>query len=279
MEALGVITHVDQHTDWVLSIIYVQKANGELHLCLDPCDLNRAIHCNHHKMPMVEEVAHKFTLLHQAQHTSWILVHSPFGRYCFLCLPFGLVCSQDIFQRKMDQFLEECPGCIRITDDINVHGCTEAEHDAHLHNLMQVACKYGPHSCVQSTANACKGPSHKLLWLPIWCQWCQPRPREGWCCTCSPSTHECHWTPRVPWHGDIPQPLHPWPVHSDCSSARTPEKRCWLHLKCQLWGCFWVSQTSHHQWHHPQIFRPITACDHTSRCLTGRPWCSTSTEQ
>ena len=58
MEALGVITHVDQPTDWVLSITYIQKANGELHLCLDPCDLNRAICHNHHKMPTVEEVAH-----------------------------------------------------------------------------------------------------------------------------------------------------------------------------------------------------------------------------
>ena len=43
----------------------------------------------------------------------------------------------------MDQFLKECPGCIRITDDITVHGHTEAEHDAHLQNLMQVACRYG----------------------------------------------------------------------------------------------------------------------------------------
>ena len=43
----------------------------------------------------------------------------------------------------MDQFLKECPGCIGIANDITVHGHTEAEHDAHLHNLMQVACKYG----------------------------------------------------------------------------------------------------------------------------------------
>ena len=69
--------------------------------------------------------------------------NSPFGRYCFLHLPFGLVCSQDIFQKKMDQSLKECPGCIGITDDITIHGCTEAKHDAHLQNLMQVACKYG----------------------------------------------------------------------------------------------------------------------------------------
>ena len=159
MDAMGVSTHVDQPTDWVSSITNVQKANSELCLCLDPCDFNRAIHCDHHKMPTVEEVAHEFenlcyfTKLY-AHHGYWSIVldeessllttfNSPFGRYCFLHLPFGLVCSQDIFQKKMDQFLEECPGYIGITDHITVHGCSEAEHNAHLWNLMRVAHKYG----------------------------------------------------------------------------------------------------------------------------------------
>ena len=43
----------------------------------------------------------------------------------------------------MDQFLEECLRGTGIANDITVHGCTEAEHDAHLHNIMQVAHKYG----------------------------------------------------------------------------------------------------------------------------------------
>ena len=158
MECLGVITHVDEPMDWVSSITYVQKANGELRLCLDPHDLNEAIHHDHHKMPTVQEVAHEFahsrffTKL-DARHGYWSIVldqdssmlttfNSPFGRYCFLQLPFGLVCSQDIFQKKMDQILEECQGCIGIADNITVHGWTEAEHDAHLQDLMRVAHKY-----------------------------------------------------------------------------------------------------------------------------------------
>ena len=113
MEALGVITHVDQVTDWVSSITYIQKANSELHLCLDLHNLNRAICCDHHKTPAVEEVTHEFTNLCyftklNTHHVYWSIVldeessllttfNSPFGRYHFLCLPFGLVCSQDIF--------------------------------------------------------------------------------------------------------------------------------------------------------------------------------------
>ena len=53
--------HVDEPTDWVSSITYIQKENGKLCLCLDPCDLNEAICQDHHKIPTMEEVAHKFT--------------------------------------------------------------------------------------------------------------------------------------------------------------------------------------------------------------------------
>ena len=153
------ITHVDQPMDWVSSITYIQKANGELCLCLDHCDLNEAICHDHHKTPTVEEVAHEFVHSHyftklDAHHGYWSIVldqessllttfNSPFGRYCFLHLPFGLVFSQDIFQKKIDQILEECQGCIAITDDITVHGHTKVEHNAHLQNLMHVTCKYG----------------------------------------------------------------------------------------------------------------------------------------
>ena len=159
MDCLGVITCVDEPMDWVSSIIYIQKLNGKLCLCLDPRDLNKAICHNHHKMPTMEEVAHKFAHSHyftklDACHGYWSIIleqessllttfNSPFGRYHFLHLPFGLVYSQDIFQKKMDQILEECQGCIRIADTITIHGCTKAEHNAHLWNLMWVACKYG----------------------------------------------------------------------------------------------------------------------------------------
>ena len=81
-----------------------------------PVDLNEAIHHDHHKMPTVEEVAHEFahscffTKL-DARHGYWSIIlnqdssmlttfNSPFSRYCFLRLPFGLVCSQDIFQKR-----------------------------------------------------------------------------------------------------------------------------------------------------------------------------------
>ncbi|GAB1602684.1 hypothetical protein Ahia01_000548300 [Argonauta hians] len=155
MEAQGIIRKVTELTEWVSSIVYVRKKNGKLRLCLDPKDLNRAIMRCHYKTPTMEELAHK---LSGAQHFSkldakngyWSIpldaesqilttFHSPFGRFCFQRMPFGLVMSQDVFMQRMDMILEKCPGTIGLIDDVIVFGKTKEEHDSNLHRLMEVA--------------------------------------------------------------------------------------------------------------------------------------------
>ena len=159
MVELDVITPVQEPTDWVSSLVYTQKPNGRWRICLDPRDLNKAIKRSHMPTQTLDEVRHKFngatifsTL--DAKHGYWSVkldqessklttFNSPFGRYRFKRLPFGLCISQDIFQAKMTQILEGCPGVIGLADDIAVIGRTEEEHDANLHNLMQVATQHG----------------------------------------------------------------------------------------------------------------------------------------
>lgn len=68
---------------------------------------------------------------------------TPFGRYCYTRLPFGLAISQDVFQQRMDSILAQCPGCVGIADDVGVAGETEIEHDRNLIRLMEVARKEG----------------------------------------------------------------------------------------------------------------------------------------
>ena len=63
---------------------------------------------------------------------------TPWGRYRFVRLPWGLSCAQDIFQRMMDQILEHCEGVIGITDDVIIHGKDDEDHDRNLHNFMHV---------------------------------------------------------------------------------------------------------------------------------------------
>ena len=58
-------------------------------------------------------------------------------------MPFGLIMSQDVFQQRMDIFLEQCSGTIGIADDVVVYVGDISEHDAHLNRIMQVALQEG----------------------------------------------------------------------------------------------------------------------------------------
>ena len=43
MEGLGVIRRVEEATDWVSSMVAAKKKSGEIRVCLDPRDLNKAV--------------------------------------------------------------------------------------------------------------------------------------------------------------------------------------------------------------------------------------------
>ena len=46
-------------TPWVSSVTFLRKPNGEVRVCLDPSNLNKAIIREHHKPMTVEEIAHE----------------------------------------------------------------------------------------------------------------------------------------------------------------------------------------------------------------------------
>ena len=54
-----IITEQVEPTPWVSSVTFPRKPNGEVRVCLDPSNLNKAIIREHHKPMTVEEIAHK----------------------------------------------------------------------------------------------------------------------------------------------------------------------------------------------------------------------------
>lgn len=87
----GIINKVEGPTDWVNSLIIVEKKDGSLRLSLDPSKLNKSIKGELFYIPTLEDVTSRlgnkklFTVLNQKD-----LLASPFiiGMFQALCLQF-----------------------------------------------------------------------------------------------------------------------------------------------------------------------------------------------
>ena len=55
MEKQGIITPVTEATEWVSSLVVIDK-NNKVRICLDPRDLNRAIKRPHYPLPVIEDL-------------------------------------------------------------------------------------------------------------------------------------------------------------------------------------------------------------------------------
>ena len=65
--------------------------------------------------------------------------NTPWGKYRWLRMPFGLKVSGDVFQERLDRVLRLVPGALEIADDIVIHGDTEYRHDGTVLILCETA--------------------------------------------------------------------------------------------------------------------------------------------
>ena len=62
---------------------------------------------------------------------------TPFGRYCFNKLPFGISSAPEHFQKRMSRILEWLEGVICLVDDVMIFGQTKMEHDDRRDTALQ----------------------------------------------------------------------------------------------------------------------------------------------
>ena len=51
-----IIEPVSIPTDWVSSMVVIEKKNGKLRICLDPKELNQAVKRPHYRLPTLEDI-------------------------------------------------------------------------------------------------------------------------------------------------------------------------------------------------------------------------------
>ena len=60
------------------------------------------------------------------------------GPYRYKRLIMGISCAPEMYQKCLQQILQECEGAHNILDDIIIHGSTQSEHDERLKNVLHV---------------------------------------------------------------------------------------------------------------------------------------------
>lgn len=159
MERLDVIERVQEPSEWVNSLVTVVKPNGKIRLCIDPKDLNHAIKREHYPMKTIEEVisqmpnAKFFTKLDATQGYWQVRLdeesakkctfNSPYGRYRFNRLPFGISSAPEVFQSIMSQIFDGHEGVEVIVDDLLIWGETQEQHDERLKQTLDRAREAG----------------------------------------------------------------------------------------------------------------------------------------
>ena len=137
-------------------MVEVVKSNGQLHACLDPRDVNKAVLRERYPLPTIEDVATRlhgtkmFRML-DAKNGFWHIIldeesselttfHTSFGRYCWRRLLFGLCSAPEVFLRWMHEVNAGLTGVKVIADDFLVVGYgldREAAIVDHDRNLVQ----------------------------------------------------------------------------------------------------------------------------------------------
>ena len=151
MESMGIIKRVEEPTEWCAGMVVVPIKNGKVRICVDLTRLNQSV--KREPLPAVDQVLSqiagaKIMSKLDANSGFWqiplsresallTMLITPYGRYCFYRLPFGISSAPEHFQKRMSDILAGFTGVLCMIDDTLIYGRTQEEHNAHLQSALQ----------------------------------------------------------------------------------------------------------------------------------------------
>ena len=131
----------------------VPKKSGDVRICVDLKPLNERVLRETHPLPGVDETLAQLTgatvmskldansgfwqipLAKESRELTTFI--TPFGRYCFNKLPFGISSAPEHFQKRMSTILDGLVGVLCLMDDILIFGKDQKEHDVRLTTALE----------------------------------------------------------------------------------------------------------------------------------------------
>ncbi|UYV79612.1 hypothetical protein LAZ67_18000031, partial [Cordylochernes scorpioides] len=153
LERAGIIAQANVATEWCAPTVIAGKPNGDIRLCVDLSRLNEHVQREVHPMPVVEHMLgqlgearffskldansgfHQIPLSPDCQHLTTFI--TPFGRYKYCRMPFGISLAPEYFQRVMSIILQGMDGVMCYLDDILIFASDSKTHDRILRLVLR----------------------------------------------------------------------------------------------------------------------------------------------
>jgi hypothetical protein len=149
-----------RHTQWVSNLVPVRKKNGEIRLCVDFHNLNRASDKDNYPVPPMEQIlqqvsgSERLSLLDGFSGYNQVLMspsdqlkttfRTPWGTYAYRKMPFGLINVGATFQREMDIDFHGLinQSVVVYLDDVTVFSKNKKDHLSHLRAVLERCRKF-----------------------------------------------------------------------------------------------------------------------------------------
>ncbi|UYV65022.1 hypothetical protein LAZ67_3002850, partial [Cordylochernes scorpioides] len=151
----GIVTKIYHETEWSHPMVVVKKKSGQIRICLDPRKLNEALVGRHFQTPAPAELLHeipkaKYYTVLDVKSAYWhipvakecrdlLVMTTPFGKFRYNRLPFGLKISAQIFVEKMTNIFRDSFQNITYVDDLLIYADTIQEHNKKLKGILEKA--------------------------------------------------------------------------------------------------------------------------------------------
>ena len=135
-------------------VLFVQKKDGSLRMCVDYRGLNKVTIKDRYPLPRIDDLIdrlhgatvfssldlqsgyHQIRIAEEDRHKTAFITHK--GLFEFKVMPFGLCNAPAAFQRQMNKLFAHLPFVVVYLDDILVFSQNEEEHAAHLRIVLSI---------------------------------------------------------------------------------------------------------------------------------------------